>query len=113
VRSLGRPGADLLLGLDPGTPRAETVVGLGPGATVLLYTDGLVERRGQSLDEGLALLTERLAAAARRGLGVADLCDELLRVMLPARPEDDVALVAVRLRGEDGGAEVIGRAAEG
>jgi serine phosphatase RsbU (regulator of sigma subunit) len=102
-----------MLGADPHAVYEDCEAEVASGDVLLLYTDGLVERRGQSLDEGLALLTERLAAAARRGLGVADLCDELLRVMLPARPEDDVALVAVRLRGEDGGAEVIGRAAEG
>ena len=40
-------------GLDPGTPRPETEVTLRPGTTLLLYTDGLVERRGQPLEEAL------------------------------------------------------------
>ncbi|WP_459646008.1 PP2C family protein-serine/threonine phosphatase, partial [Kineococcus sp. NUM-3379] len=47
----GRP--TLLLGIDPGTERADEVLEVERGSTVLLYTDGLVERRGQSLDEGL------------------------------------------------------------
>ena len=34
------------------------------GATVLLYTDGLIERRGQGLDEGLALLRDTLLTLA-------------------------------------------------
>ena len=48
-----------LLGLDPATPRADHAVDLPPGATVVLYTDGLVERRTEELDVGL----ERLRAA--------------------------------------------------
>ena len=90
--------SDLLLGLDPETPRSETVVTLPAHATVWLYTDGLVERRGQSLDEGLAKLREVLDDLAREELDLEESCEELLRRMLPERPEDDVALVAVRLR---------------
>jgi serine phosphatase RsbU (regulator of sigma subunit) len=90
---------DLLLGLDPETPRTETVVTLHPGATVWLYTDGLVERRGQSLDEGLGKLRGVLDYLGHEGLDLEEACEELLRRMLPERPEDDVALVAVRLRG--------------
>jgi serine phosphatase RsbU (regulator of sigma subunit) len=67
---------------------------------LLLYTDGLVERRGQSLDEGLARLSEVLAELTRQDLPLEVLCDQLLQAMLPERPEDDVALVAVRLHDE-------------
>ncbi len=91
--------ADLLLGIDPGTPRVETQVVLDRGATVLLYTDGLVERRGQGLDEGLALLRSTLAELA--DLPLDGLCDTLLARMLPDQAEDDVALVAVRLHRQD------------
>jgi PAS domain S-box-containing protein len=91
---------DLLLGLDPGTPRAEGEVTLERGATLLLYTDGLVERRGQSLDEGLARLSGELTELTAQDLGLEALCDQLLRRMLPERPEDDVALVAVRLQSQ-------------
>jgi serine phosphatase RsbU (regulator of sigma subunit) len=66
---------------------------------VLLYTDGLVERRGQDLDHGLARLQETLADLAGREL---DELSELLARMLPAEPDDDVALVAVRLHPQDG-----------
>jgi serine phosphatase RsbU (regulator of sigma subunit) len=65
---------------------------------VLLYTDGLVERRGQDLDHGLARLQETLADLAGREL---DELSELLARMLPAEPDDDVALVAVRLHRQD------------
>ena len=93
--------ADLLLGIDPSSPRTESAVTLDRGATVLLYTDGLVERRGQGLDDGLATLRETLTELGQRSLTIDELCDELLRRMLPATPEDDVALVAVRLQPQD------------
>ena len=95
---LGEPfdgEADLLLGIDPTTSRRTAEVALPLGSTVLLYTDGLVERRGRSLDEGIAELTAALADASGRALD--DLCDTALRRLLPDEPEDDVALVAVRV----------------
>ncbi|GHH36828.1 PP2C family protein-serine/threonine phosphatase [Streptomyces candidus] len=67
---------------------------LGAHETVLLYTDGLIERRGESLDVGL----DRLTRAARDGTGlnVHDLC----RLFLDHRPGDDYpddrALLVVR-----------------
>ena len=74
---------------------------IAPGSSVLLYTDGLVERRGEVLDEGL----ERLARAAA---GVRDLApDELVSTVVDAAladgalgdaaQPDDIAVVAVRL----------------
>ncbi len=99
VTVLAGAEADLLLGIDPHASRVESEVILDRGSTVLLYTDGLVERRGQSLDEGLARLRELLARVGGEPLDV--LCDQTLRAMLPARPEDDVALVAVRLHRQD------------
>jgi PAS domain S-box-containing protein len=91
------PVGDLMLGVDPTAERGEPVVDLAPGATVLLYSDGLIERRGSTLDEGLARLVEHLEELAGRPL--EDLCDALLRRMLLGTPQDDVALVAVRLDG--------------
>ena len=101
VVTLGGLESDLLLGLDPATGRQEHVTSLEAGATVLLYTDGLVERRSESLDEGLARLTDVLVELASRDLTLDELCDQLIRRMLPDRPEDDVALVAVRVHPED------------
>lgn len=91
--------ADLLLGLDPTTARVESQVTVDRGGTVLLYTDGLVERRGQSLDEGLDRLREALQEL--NGMDLDMLCDELLTRLLPQHSEDDVALVAVRLHRQD------------
>lgn len=99
VTVLDSADPDLLLGIDPRTRRVESEIALESGATVLLYTDGLVERRGQSLDEGIGLLRDTLADLADRPLD--ELCDELLTRMLPERAEDDVALVALRLFPQD------------
>ena len=95
VEVLASPEPDLLLGFDPTATRTEWSTELTSGATVLLYTDGLVERRGQSLDDGMARLAGILAELAH--LGLAELCDELLDLLLLAGSEYDVALVAVRL----------------
>jgi PAS domain S-box-containing protein len=95
VTVLGEPIGDLMLGVDPAAERTEFVTTLRPGAVVLLYSDGLIERRGSTIDEGTARLVEHLQDLAHRPLD--DLCDALLRRMLQGTPEDDVALVAVRI----------------
>lgn len=87
--------ADLLIGLEPGTERSDQQVSLTAGSTVVLYTDGLVERRGESLDDGLDRL--RAAAAGLGGIAVSELCDLLLARLVGHR-DDDVALLALRLR---------------
>jgi serine phosphatase RsbU (regulator of sigma subunit) len=66
---------------------------LEPGAMLLLYTDGLVEKRGESIDAGL----ERLRAAAESAPGDADaLCDRVLEALDAEGREDDVAVLALR-----------------
>jgi PAS domain S-box-containing protein len=94
----GTGGNDLLLGFDPGTPRHEHLAHLPVGGTLLLYTDGLVERRTQVVDDGVAALAGHLAELAGAGTPLEELCDHLLARMLPGRLEDDVALLAVRLQ---------------
>ena len=91
---LSAPG--LMLGVEPAAPRTDAEVGLAPGSTVLLYTDGLVERRDQVFDDGIEQLRQALAELRQRP--VEELSNALLARMLPReRAEDDVALVAVRL----------------
>ena len=70
----------------------------GPNETIVLYTDGLIERRGESLDVGL----ERLAAAASSGPEDAQrMCDHILERVLeePDQRYDDVTAVVARLFG--------------
>jgi anti-sigma regulatory factor (Ser/Thr protein kinase) len=63
------------------------------GGTILLYTDGLVERPGELLDHGL----DRLATAVRgQRIGPQKLCDHVLEQLVPAAgASDDVALLAL------------------
>nr|WP_281373085.1 SpoIIE family protein phosphatase [Kineococcus aurantiacus] len=90
-----RLGPDLLLGIDPGTERHDGELLLHEGDTLLFHTDGLVERRDQSLDVGTARLLD--AVSRHAALGLEELCDAVLDDLLPEHPEDDVALVAVRV----------------
>jgi GAF domain-containing protein/anti-sigma regulatory factor (Ser/Thr protein kinase) len=101
---LGRDGdVDLIeegrsppLGAVAETLFGETSGTLEPGATLLLYTDGLVERRDMWVDEGLERLT--LEAAAAAGSTPDELCDRLLSALVPhGGGADDVALLALRL----------------
>jgi two-component system, chemotaxis family, sensor kinase Cph1 len=96
VRALTTPRAGLLLGVDAGAVRSEQEALLDAGSTLLLYTDGLVERRDQGFDEGVARLAAELAELRERP--VEEVCDEVLDRLLAEGTEDDVALVAVRLR---------------
>jgi serine phosphatase RsbU (regulator of sigma subunit) len=95
VTVLGGRIGDLMLGVDPTAVRTESVVPVPPGATVLLHTDGLVERRDSTLDERMAELARHVGELT--GSPLDELCDGLLRRMLRGTPQDDVALVAVRL----------------
>jgi PAS domain S-box-containing protein len=95
VTVLGGTLGDLMLGVDPTAERAEWVVPVPTGAIVLLHTDGLVERRDSTIDEGTAALAGHLRDLT--GSALDELCDGVLRRMLRGIPQDDVALVAVRL----------------
>ncbi|MEV4448075.1 PP2C family protein-serine/threonine phosphatase [Streptomyces mirabilis] len=83
---------------DDSLPRCESTVGYGPGSTLVLYTDGLIERRGEDIYAGL----DRLAHSVERHhrLGPELLADAVLADLLPAPrrgPDDDTALVVIRL----------------
>jgi anti-anti-sigma factor len=89
-------GLGAALGLPHRGRRPEAVTRLAPGSVLLLYTDGLVERRGATLDAGLDRLAG--AAAARRYAPLPHLVDGLLDELVDDRGAgDDIAVVAVRL----------------
>lgn len=67
---------------------------LVPGASIVLYTDGLVERRGAVLDAGLDRLAGVVRAEHRRG--AAELADAVVDALLADGQDDDVALVVAR-----------------
>lgn len=87
--------ADLMLGIDVETSRHDHQMVLGRGDTVLLVTDGLVETRDASLDEGLARLQRHAEAIGDHDLD--DLCEQLIAVAADTTNSDDVAVIAVRV----------------
>jgi PAS domain S-box-containing protein len=74
-------------------PDIDVEAHLDPGSTLLLFTDGLVERRGTSILDGLSRL-KTLAADPDEDLEV--LCDHLLDSMVTEEVSDDIALLAFR-----------------
>ncbi|HEY1976405.1 MAG TPA: SpoIIE family protein phosphatase [Candidatus Baltobacteraceae bacterium] len=86
------PTGGTLLGITPVT-RPPVRRRLDPGDLMLFYTDGLIERRGESLDTGFKRL---LDAAARPPEDLEGFLDHVLSEVAPAKPGDDIALVALR-----------------
>ncbi len=79
-----------------GLPFESTELPLPEGSRLVLYTDGLVERRDQDIDTGLLLLRETLARADQ---APEETCDALLDALLPDVQSDDIALLVARTRG--------------
>ena len=85
------------LGVIGSSPLSERRERLQPGSTLLLYTDGLVERREEPIDVGMWRLADALTDAPD-DLGAC--CDHLLtKLLTDGRSADDVALIALRLAG--------------
>nr|WP_107364844.1 SpoIIE family protein phosphatase [Streptomyces agglomeratus] len=87
----------MLLGTGVNRPRPDAVAVLPPQATLLLYTDGLIESPQHSLDRGLDRLRRHAASLAHRPLG--SFCDALLEQVRPDDNDDDVAMIALRTPG--------------
>ena len=71
----------------PGSERT-----LAPGSRIVLFTDGLIERRAEPLDDGIA----RLVAAAATAPDLERLCEAAL-AQAPVPRHDDLALIALEL----------------
>jgi anti-sigma regulatory factor (Ser/Thr protein kinase) len=83
------------------TSRIDATEIMPPGSTLVLYSDGLIERRGESLDVGLA----RLAASASRHIASDPelFGDELIEALLGGRDQtDDVAMLCLRRPHDEG-----------
>ncbi|MEV6839655.1 GAF domain-containing SpoIIE family protein phosphatase [Streptomyces sp. NPDC051133] len=86
---VGPPLGTGLGGYEPATCR------LDPSQALVLFTDGLVERRGEDIDHSLRRLTE---VDFRAALGLEDVLDTVLARLDARHAEDDVAVLAARLR---------------
>jgi serine phosphatase RsbU (regulator of sigma subunit) len=99
-RTAGRlpmPGG-VLLGMDPDASYEEAVQPLEPGDTLLLFTDGLIERRSESIEDVLDAFIATLARDVTGGarLTAAALADRVL-ARAASDTADDACLVAVRI----------------
>jgi putative methionine-R-sulfoxide reductase with GAF domain len=100
IATPGRPAE--VARVDPGPPLgcgwgredgyAATTLTMAPGATVAIYTDGLVERRGESIDEGI----ERLRTAISSAPPAVVTADLMHRLVGSTVTRDDIALVVLR-----------------
>ena len=88
------PPPGVPIGVLPGSPYTTVTVTVPPRSTLLAYTDGLVERRGEHLDTGL----ERLRSAAVQHVdvpGATALLDTVSQLLATQAHADDVALLAL------------------
>ena len=90
------PGG-VLLGMDPDAAYEEATQALGPGDTLLLFTDGLIERRGESIEDVLTNFVAALGPESPEELTAAAQADQILASAV-SDTEDDACLVAVRIR---------------
>ncbi|MEY2571681.1 MAG: phosphoserine phosphatase RsbU/P, partial [Acidimicrobiaceae bacterium] len=83
-------GPPLGVGMD--LPWPVTTVSLAPGDVLFFYTDGLIERRDESLDQGLDRLRSAVTAAPPEVV-----CQQVMAAVIGARePQDDIAILALR-----------------
>jgi phosphoserine phosphatase RsbU/P len=91
---LAQAPPDLMIGVDPAARRRATRVEFPPGATLCLYTDGLIERRGEPIDAGL----DRLCQSVETGSPEAA-CIAVMGALVGNAPAaDDIALLMIRRR---------------
>jgi serine phosphatase RsbU (regulator of sigma subunit)/anti-sigma regulatory factor (Ser/Thr protein kinase) len=83
----------LALGVSPLASYHADAHAFPTGSTVVLYTDGLVERRGKSIDDGL----DELRTLARNAGDLETLCTTVVERMVPDTAPDDIAIAAARI----------------
>jgi sigma-B regulation protein RsbU (phosphoserine phosphatase) len=82
----------LLIGAAPGVQRRTTTLEITPGTLVCLYTDGLIERRNQTIDDGLDRLCQAVTAQAPDAA-----CAAVMAALVGSGPvRDDIALLMIR-----------------
>jgi serine phosphatase RsbU (regulator of sigma subunit) len=97
ARTLPLPNG-ILLGMDPDTEYDEVTTQLMPGDTLLLFTDGLIERRNESIGDALAEFVTVASRSAASGDGAtADALANRMIATSVSDTQDDACLVAVRI----------------
>ncbi len=98
VASPGHPAelatiaADLMIGVAPGVQRQAATLMIPPGTLLCFFTDGLIERRDQLIDDSLAKLCQAVTAGPPDAV-----CAEVTKNLIGSEPaRDDVALLAFR-----------------
>ncbi|MDI3385057.1 SpoIIE family protein phosphatase [Streptomyces sp. B-S-A8] len=84
------------LGLSAGLPIETATLRLPAGSRLVLFTDGLVERRDRDIDTGLGLLSDALAGHPGRDPEAT--CTAVVDALRPEHPLDDIALLVARTR---------------
>jgi serine phosphatase RsbU (regulator of sigma subunit) len=93
------PGLPLGLGAEAGADGFKTTrVSLPPGATLALYTDGLVESRTRPLEHGMTALRDALGSALTRPRATLGSTCATVTQTLRQHGEDDITLVLARIR---------------
>ena len=87
----------LMIGVAPRTQRPVSTVPIPPGALLCFYTDGLVERPGELIDDGLARLCRAVTAQSPEAA-----CIEVIGTLVGNEPaRDDIALLMIRCQAEE------------
>ncbi len=82
----------LLIGAAPGVQRQVAMIGISPGTLLCFYTDGLIERRGQPIDDGLDRLCQAVTAEPPDAA-----CAAVMAALVGSEPaRDDIALLMFR-----------------
>jgi serine phosphatase RsbU (regulator of sigma subunit) len=95
ARTLSLPGG-VLLGMDPDAEYEEVTQSLSSGDTLLLFTDGLIELRGESIADALSKFVGAAGIAASPGAS-SDACADELLAGATSDTDDDACLVTVRV----------------
>jgi serine phosphatase RsbU (regulator of sigma subunit) len=98
IATLGQPAelagipSGLLIGAVPGAQRRVTTIGISPGTVLCFFTDGLIERRGELIDDALTRLCQAVTAEPPESV-----CATVMGAMVDRGPAaDDIALLVFR-----------------
>ena len=85
-------GVDLPIGVADAPARQVSTLALAPGATLCMFTDGLVERRNEPIDDGITRLCQAVTPGPPE-----DVCVAVMQALVGRQdPSDDIALLVLR-----------------